>query len=281
MIGPISTEVASLTEAQFNEISAFVKGLCGINLHDGKKELVKARLNKRIRKLGMTCFEQYMQYVREDATGNELVAMLDALSTNLTYFYREGKHFEFFAKTALPELRVRNAAARRLRLWSAGCSSGEEPYTLSMVLHEEMPALGNWDVRILATDISTKVLGIAREGLYEKTRMRDMPASFLSKYFDRLGDRARPWYAVKPSVRKLVSFARLNLMEDWPMKGPFDVIFCRNVMIYFDKPTQDKLIERFWRLLAHKGWLLMGHSESLTGNRERFRYIQPATYQKA
>ncbi len=274
----VFAESAALTESEFNEISNFVKTKCGINLHDGKKELVKARLGKRIRKLGMRSFQQYMEYVRNDSSGAELTTMLDTISTNLTYFFRESKHFVYLQEKVLPQIVA--ARQRRLRIWSAGCSSGEEPYSIAMLLNEEIPDLRNWDAAILATDLSTKVLGIAQRGLYKEDRFRETAKHLVNKYFTCTKDGGDKIYTAKDNLRKLIHFARLNLMENWPMRGPFDVIFCRNVMIYFDKATQGKLVNRYYELLAPGGSLLLGHSESLTGIDHKYKYVQPATYMK-
>jgi chemotaxis protein methyltransferase CheR len=272
-----------ITEAQFNEISSLVKGLCGINLHDGKKELVRARLSKRLRALQLSSFREYLVYLREDieSAGNELTALLDAISTNLTSFFRENAHFQYLSSIVLPELLAeRGPGDRKLRVWSAGCSSGEEPYSIALTLCEQLPAWEQWDLGILATDLSTRVLQIARQGEYEAQRLATVPAGLLNTYFERLPQTTEKRYRVRAEVRRLVHFARLNLMEPWPMRGPFDVIFCRNVMIYFDKPTQGKLVHRFAELLAPGGTLFIGHSESLTGIEHNFRYVQPTIYEK-
>jgi len=270
-----------LTDEQFARISELVKGLCGINLHEGKKELVKARLNKRLRTLGLRDFEQYLDRVRQDATGDELTTMLDSLSTNLTSFFREPQHFDHLRRVVLPALTARAQGRRRhIRIWSAGCSSGEEPYSIAIFLREHVPDLDRWDAAILATDLSTRVLARAREGIYDAQRLADMPASWVGRHFDEAPGRGGSAFRVKPAVQRLVTFARLNLMGPWPMRGPFDVIFCRNVMIYFDKPTQGQLVGRYCDILAPGGVLLLGHSESLTGIRHRLRYVQPTIYQK-
>lgn len=272
-----------ITEAQFNEISNLVKGLCGINLHEGKKELVRARLSKRLRALQLTGFREYLIFLREDleAGGNELTALLDAVSTNLTSFFRENAHFQYLASVVLPDLAAtRRAGERKLRIWSAGCSSGEEPYSIALTLCEQLPDWEQWDLGILATDLSTRVLQIARQGEYEAQRLATVPAGMLNTYFARLPDTTEKRYQVRAAVRRLVHFARLNLMAPWPMSGPFDIIFCRNVMIYFDKPTQGALVRRFAELLAPGGTLFIGHSESLTGIEHSFRYVQPTIYEK-
>jgi len=267
---------ADLTNEQFEEISSMVHHLAGIHLHDGKKELVKARLAKRIRQLQLRNLDEYVAYVRGDTTGRELIAMLDALSTNLTYFFREPKHFDFLRDEILPKL----IEKRKIRIWSSGCSSGEEPYSIAMLLRETVPSPASVDMKILATDLSTRVLAVACRGEYGEDGFRDTPAGLVHKYFEVVQTRPRRIYKALPSPRKLIHFARLNLMDPWPMKGPFDVIFCRNVMIYFDKPTQNQLVNRYYDLLADGGALLLGHSESLTGTNHRFQYRQPATYIK-
>lgn len=268
---------ADFTDRQFEEISLMVHSISGIHLHDGKKELVKARLAKRIRFLKLRNLNEYVTYVRTDTSGRELVAMLDALSTNMTYFFRESKHFDFLRDEILPKLIKKR---RRIRIWSSGCSSGEEPYSIAILLRETVPSGLSPDMRILATDLSTRVLSVACRGEYAESSFRDTPPKLVHKYFERKQIQPRRIYRVQPSLRSLIHFARLNLMDPWPMKGPFDVIFCRNVMIYFDKATQKKLIHRYYDLLTEGGVLLLGHSESLAGTEHRFQYCQPATYRK-
>jgi chemotaxis protein methyltransferase CheR len=279
---PLDTILSlELTEQQFNEISTLVKSLCGINLHDGKKELVKARLTKRLRKLSLCSFQDYMSLVKSDAGGNELTNMLDALSTNLTSFFRENEHFEYLANNILPMIVNRSSqTGRRLRIWSAGCSSGEEPYTIGMVANDKLPNPASWDAKILATDLSTRVLARAAKGVYGAERVKTVPAQARSRYFDCIETRPDRIFRISESVRSMVHFARLNLMNRWPMQGPFDVIFCRNVMIYFDKVTQGRLINRFYELLAPGGTLFIGHSESLAGVEHKFNYTQPTIYQR-
>ncbi len=270
--------LAEITDQQFEEISALVKRLAGINLHEGKKELVKARLAKRTRQLKLPNLEAYIDYVRQDNTGRELVSMLDALSTNLTFFFREPAHFNFLKERILP--RIQQRGDYRLRIWSAGCSSGEEPYSIAMLLREHLVGIERWDARILATDLSTRVLGMATRGEYGKERFRETPPQLVQRYFDVVQTTPNKIYKASPAIRNMIHFARLNLMDHWPMRGPFDVIFCRNVMIYFDKPTQNKLVNRYYDLLAPGGYLFLGHSESLTGTQHQFRYVMPATYTK-
>jgi chemotaxis protein methyltransferase CheR len=263
---------APLATSEFNAISALVYRIAGINLQEGKEGLVKTRLARRVQALGLS-FAQYVEHVQSESGRDELVSMIDALTTNKTSFFRESQHFDFLPRSVLPGLA---AAGGPLRFWSAGCSSGEEPYTLAMVLHEFDPALARRDLRILATDISHRILERARSGVYEASQLTDLPRSFAGKYLqptDRPGS-----VRVSDGLRQLVSFARLNLMDPWPMKGPFQVIFCRNVMIYFDAPTQERLVRRFHDMLVPGGHLFVGHSESLTSLSHPFRYVQPAVY---
>jgi chemotaxis protein methyltransferase CheR len=274
----LPSDLDALSERQFEQIGELVRSLCGINLHQGKKELVTARLGKRLRQLGITDFSAYLDYLRNDVTGGELALMLDAISTNLTSFFRESDHFDFLAEKLVPRWKAR--ANHRLRIWSAGCSSGEEPYTIAMTLAESIHDLARWDVGILATDLSTRVLAVAQRGVYSAARVDTVPPALRNKYFMLTQSRPDKLFEISPSLRKWVSVARLNLMEGWPMHGPFDAIFCRNVMIYFDKPTQSQLIRRFHDLLAPGGALFIGHSESLAGVQHSFQYMQPTVYEK-
>lgn len=269
-----------LSQEDFREISSRVMRLCGINLHNGKRELVKARLSKRLRLLGIETYREYMKYVEHDASGAELANMIDALSTNVTHFFREVQHLDYLRENLLPRLADsrRRDRQRRLRIWSAGCSSGEEPYSIGITLLESLPDAEQWDIKILATDISNTVLAKARRGVYEEAKLKDVPAALRSKYFE-LEDAGPPrTFGVCRRLRQMVHFAHLNLMEPWPMKGPFDFIFCRNVMIYFDKSTQQSLIERFSQLLGTGGVLFIGHSESLSGVKHKLSQLHPTVY---
>ncbi|MCE9544008.1 MAG: protein-glutamate O-methyltransferase CheR [Planctomycetia bacterium] len=270
-----------LTPKQFSAISDMVRSWSGINLHVGKMALVKARLNRRLRTLGMRSFGEYVEHVAEDAAGAEKSIMLEALTTHLTHFFREPKHFDFLRETVIPQMLLRHKHDRRIRIWSAGCSSGEEPYSIAMVLQEAAAELAGWDLGILATDLSQKVIDSALDGTYEPHQLRETSARRIHDHFT-LSQRHSPCsYRVKAGVRQLVHFCRLNLVDRWPMKGPFDAIFCRNVMIYFDKPTQQRLIERFSEILCPGGVLFLGHAESLAGVRHRFEYLAPAVYQRS
>ncbi|RMF93557.1 MAG: protein-glutamate O-methyltransferase CheR [Nitrospinota bacterium] len=266
-----------LTKRQFQQISEQVYRLCGIYLPAGKEGLVKSRLMKRLRALRLQSFDQYLHYIEQDRSGQELVAMVEVLTTNKTSFFREAQHFDYLRRYVFPTMRH---PSQRVRFWSAGCSSGEEPFSLAIVLCEAFPDIAQRDIRILATDIATRMLQKAREAIYEQDVLREVPAILLQKYFTCIRYQPPRAYRLNDTVRALVRFARLNLMDPWPMKGPFDVIFCRNVMIYFDRPTQQRLVQRFWELLKPGGYLLVGHSESLSAIVHPFRYVQPAVYVK-
>lgn len=269
-----------LTDRQFQQTADLVRSLCGINLHGGKRELVKARLSKRMRALGVRDFDEYLVRVRREGPAGELTLMLDAISTNLTFFFRQAKQFDHLRNLLTKARAEGRGRGRRLRIWSAGCSSGEEPYSVAILVREILSDLPLWDVGILATDLSTRMLAAAREGIYKADRLSEAPPGVVGKYFTCIQVDPERLYQVKPEVRELVSFAHLNLMDPWPMRGPFDMVFCRNVMIYFDRPTQARLVKRFWDILPPGGILYMGHSESLTGIPHRFRHVQPSTYQR-
>jgi chemotaxis protein methyltransferase CheR len=269
-----------MTRKQFESICSLVRDQSGIKLASGKEELVKARVAKRLRSLSMTSLSDYLAYLRNGGGSEELSNLLDAISTNVTSFFREPDHFSYLRNTVLPNI-VSGAGRRgKLRIWSAGCSSGEEPYSIGIHLSEGIQNLDAWDARILATDLSLDMLGKARQAIYDEQRIEGVPAPLRSRYFERLRDGKQQGFRVCGRVRGLVHIARLNLMGSWPMQGPFDAIFCRNVMIYFDKPTQSKLIGRFRNLLAPGGTLFLGHSESLTGNRDDFRHVRSTIYQR-
>jgi chemotaxis protein methyltransferase CheR len=270
-----------LTDTEFQKISRLVYDQCGINLTGGKKELVKARLGKRIRGGQFKSFRDYYQHVLNDPSGQELVHLLDSISTNFTFFFREQKHFDYLQSEFLPHLINRKQnTGRKLRFWSAGCSSGEEVYSLAMTLLEAIDKPLTWDISILGTDISTKALKAAEAGIFHKERVQSLPTERIKKYFLR-GDRNwQDYVRVKDQVKKIVQFKRVNLMESFHFKEPFQCIFCRNVMIYFDKKTQADLVNRFCDCLEETGVLMIGHSESLTGISHPLYYIRPAIYRK-
>ncbi len=264
-----------LSRKHFTHIRETLYRVCGIDLQAGKEELVKARLVKRVRALELAGFDDYLRYLDGDRSGKELKIMVDALTTNKTSFFREARHFEYIREMILPALRPKGG---RMRFWSAGCSSGEEPYTLAMMLRESISGIDKLDVRILATDLSPTMVSTARQGRYARSLIGDIPPGYVKKYFARTDNDDE--LQVVDQVRSMINVGQLNLMDQWPMKGPFDVILCRNVMIYFDLPTKQKLIDKYWNLLGPGGHLFIGHSESLTGLSHRFRTVLPAAYVK-
>ena len=264
-----------LSEDQFNKICEIVYGACGINLKKGKEALVRARLMKRLRALKVAGVNEYLHYIESKGGSRELALFIDVMTTNKTSFFRESEHFSYLRDQILPELK-----GHRLRFWSAACSSGEEPYTLAMWLKEHMPDIDSKDLLILATDISRRMLEKARMAVYPQTTLQNLPSPQFNKYFTKLNGQHADSFQVVSDVRKLIRLSWLNLLESWPMKGPFNVIFCRNVMIYFDRPTQQTLINRFWELLEPGGYLFVGHSEGLSAIKHNFQYMRPATYRK-
>ncbi len=273
----LSTDYYSLklSGQQFDKISRLVYQVSGIDLHEGKEELVKARLIKRLRHLKIFGFDRYLKYLANDKSGSEIRAMVDILTTNKTNFFRESEHLDYLRNQIITGLEN-----DQIRIWSAGCSSGEEPYSIAITLHEAIPNIGKRDIKILATDISDRMMELARKGIYDEDALKGMPAQLKRKYFQKAETGISNRCRVVPELQSMICFAKLNLMEEWPMRGLFDVIFCRNVMIYFDKPTQEKLVKRFWSQLREGGYLMVGHSESLTFLTHDYRYMKPAVYQK-
>lgn len=272
-----------LTDREFQLLRALIFEKSGITLNDGKKELVRTRLGSKLRKGGFASFKDYYNYVVNDRTGEELVTLLDAISTNLTSFFREINHFNYLRKHIIPEVmeRKRHDSPKEIRAWSAGCSSGEEPYSLAFTLSDILRGDRGWGVKLLATDLSTKVLARAAKGVYTGEQVKTVPKEMASKFLDRTAEDGDRLYRVRPEIREMIQFKRFNLMTPtFPFKRGFDFIFCRNVMIYFDKPTQQVLINKFYGSLSEGGYLLIGHSESLTGVQHRFKYMQPTIYKK-
>ncbi len=271
-----------LTDRLFQRFSSLVYQECGINLHEGKKALLQARLNKRLRATGISSYDEYFEYITRKTDGEELVHFLDCISTNLTYFFREPQHFDLLGKL-VPELleAKRKERSNRIRVWSAGCSTGEEPYSLAMYVLSHLEGTQKYDFRILATDISTRTLGVAIRGVYADEKVEKVPEAFKRLHFKKLnGTGERAEYEVSAMLKSIVTFRRLNLKDPFPFKGPFDYIFCRNVMIYFDKKTQEALIQKMTGYLSNGGYLFVGHSESLMGLKHDLAYVRPAVYRK-
>ncbi len=271
-----------LTERDFRNFSELIYEKCGINLHQGKRELLKARLAKVLRKSSFDSVTEYYHYLMNDTSGDAFIPLLDVISTNLTAFLREPRHFEFLGDTVVPELFGDSGqnGSGDIQVWCAGCSSGEEAYSIAMTLLEALPQPRHRDLHILATDISTRMLSTADRGVYDASRMEKVPYPLRRQYFQKGVNRWSGYYRVKPPVRARIRFQRLNFIEPFSFPKPFDVVFCRNVMIYFDKTTQEDLVNRFYQVLKSPGYLFIGHSESLTGVRHRFRYVRPSVYRK-
>lgn len=267
----------NFTDKNFNIIRNLVKEHAGISLSDAKKELVYGRLARRIRYLELNTFNEYCQLLENDEA-NEFGNFINAITTNLTSFFRESHHFDYLASTVLPNL-IKTKADRKIRIWSAGCSTGEEPYTLSLVVLENVPT--HWNVSILATDLDSNVVNKAKSGIYDRDRVKDMTLPRLKKWFKKGKGKNLGMVKVKPELQKILTFKQLNLMESWPMKERFDIIFCRNVVIYFSKDTQKVLFERYANQMTDDGHLFIGHSENLFKVTQRFDRVGPnSVYRK-
>lgn len=278
---PIGLPAVKLTDTEFRQLRDFIHAHTGIALSEHKRALVYSRLAKRLRFHRLDCFADYYALLTEqDPEGVELVEMINCITTNKTDFFREPHHFRFLADHVFSELRTRSAGSRRLRIWSAGTATGEEAYTLAMTVREAFPQSENWDIRILATDIDTRVLAHAEKGEYTTDQAERIPNQLLHRYFYQGEGENEGRVQAKQVLKDLIRFRRLNFMDDpWPMKGPFDAIFCRNVIIYFNRATQRRLIERFTQLLRPGGYLFLGHSESLIEAGHKLRHMSQSVYQ--
>lgn len=265
-------QAATLTNADFQRVKKIIHAYCGIFINDGKEALVQSRLTKRMRKLNIDSFNEYLNLVESDQPSGEFLSFVDVLTTNKTSFYRENKHFEFIKQVLYPNMKGRN-----VKWWSAGCSSGEEPITLAMNLLEAQSQIQYRSVKILATDISRDVLHVAKSGVYQRHKITDVPNHLLHKYFEQSGSDA---VKVSDKVRSMITYGRLNLTDRFPLKGDFQMIMCRNVMIYFNRQTQEEIIQKFRALLEPNGFLFLGHSESMNASKLGFNNVAPAVYQK-
>lgn len=265
----------SLSEREFTRIKGRVYEVAGISLSDAKRTLVISRLSKIVRSLGLPSFDAYIDYLERGGSAADGQDFVNALTTNLTRFYREDHHFEHL-RTHVGALIESKPRGTRLRIWSAGCSTGQEPYTVGMDLLDAFPELKRWDFKILATDIDTAVIAKASAGVYPENELNGLSAE-RARRIERVGNGT---VRVPAAVRELVSFKPLNLIApNWPMRGPFDAIFCRNVAIYFDKPTQGEVFARLGKLLAPEAFLYIGHSENLGSGGEGFRLVGKTIYQ--
>jgi chemotaxis protein methyltransferase CheR len=266
-----------LTTREFDRFRKLAYDIAGIDLQPGKEQLVSARLNKKLRELKLCSYEEYYDFVTGDKTGDALISLIDALTTNHTSFFREAAHFEFLRHNILPDLNRRP----QISIWCAASSTGEEPYSIAFSVLDELGMDALPRLQILATDISTRVLASARKGMYPADRFRDCTPQQLRPYLLRGEGRWKEWYQVRKEVRAAIRFERLNLMDNFTHSAPYPVIFCRNVMIYFDRPTQERVVQRLSEFLEPGGYLLIGHAESLNGLKQPLQFIRPAIYRKA
>lgn len=267
-----------LKKDEYQRFCTLIYDESGISLGAQKHSLLASRLSKRLRDLGLATFTEYYEIVTGDRTGEEFTQMLDLISTNKTDFFREPKHFDFLRQRIVPELE----GAKRIRIWSSACSTGEEPYTIAMTLCDGIRSPAQWDIKILASDLSTRVLAKAASGIYDEERVRAVPPETVKKYFLRGHGDSAGLIKVKPLLAGMIKFQRMNLMDDrFPIKTQLDLIFCRNVMIYFDQTTQGTLINKFHHYLKPGGYLFIGHSESLQWVKHPFETVAPTIYRKA
>ncbi len=278
MANKVPGGIIELDESQFNLFRDIIYREAGIKLSDMKKALVQSRLLRRLRELQLFSYEEYHEFLQENYN-EEIINLINCITTNKTEFFREARHFDFMHQVVLPE--YERMKKRTLRIWCAGCSTGEEPYTIAITLLEYYRDKQVPDIKILATDIDTRVLEIAQEGRYKKEILEMLNVDMLRRYFMRGKEVNIGFYRVKDHVKKYIFFRRLNLLNDtYPMKNQFDIIFCRNVIIYFDKDTQQRLFAQFHRYLKDDGYLFLGHSESLTDENNRFVFQGNSIYRK-
>ncbi len=247
----------NFTKYDFDRLRQLINEHTGIKLSDHKQEMLYSRLSRRLRILNLSSFSSYYKLLKSEG-GEELIHFINAITTNLTAFFREPHHFQLLEQVLLPQLLAKKQVTRRLRIWSAGCASGEEAYSIAIIVKEIVPA--DWDVKILATDLDSSVLEKGKQGVYEAERMSGVSPARLKRWFKKGAWTYSKPMQVSEELQNLITFKHLNLMHGWPMRGPFDIIFCRNVVIYFDKPTQKILFERFANILDDKGYLLIGRA---------------------
>jgi len=266
------------TLEDFNYIRELVYKVSGIQLSDVKQDMVYSRLARRLRTLKLKTFSEYCQYI-QDNYDQEITNTINAITTNLTHFFREEHHFDLLKQRIIPELIKGQPRGKRLRIWSAGCSTGEEPYSIAISLFDSLNNHAQWDAKILATDLDSNVIDKCKAGIYDKQRIEPVESRLADKWFSTCANNTNQ-VVVDDKLKQLIAFKRLNLMNNWPIKGPFDVIFCRNVLIYFDKPTQQKLFDRFYDLLAPDGYLFLGHSEQLGEYQKHFSLLGKTSFKK-
>lgn len=279
MVGNVAMKSSKpvLNERELAELIDLIKEHTGITMDMSKKDLIYRRIGSRLKDLQLSCFRDYIKYLKSNSQ-QELEEFTNAVTTNLTAFFRENQHFEFLKNTVVADLQKANK--KSLRIWSAGCSTGEEAYSIGMSLNEAISNLPLWDAKVLATDIDSQVLEKCRSACYDFDRVKDLNPSLLKKYFKKGTRNGKQLVKLKTEVHELISFKRLNLMDPWPMAGSFNVIFCRNVLIYFDEETKHKIAARFVEFLRPGGYLIIGHSERLVGMDDVLDFKGQTIYQK-
>jgi chemotaxis protein methyltransferase CheR len=279
--GSSSSREIPFTNADFQQLAALARKQFGLSLAESKKPLVYSRLSRRLKARNVDGFPEYLALLDKRDEVDERFELISALTTNVTSFFRENHHFEMLQDDVLPNLIQRAKSGGRLRIWSAGCSSGQEPYSIAMSLLDRFPDAANFDVRILATDIDPQIVAKAKAGTYATENLGGFPKDY-AKQMVTLDPKDSKSFAIASHVKKLVTFAELNLISDWPFNGPFDAIFCRNVAIYFDQETQQRLWQRFTDMLAPGGTLFIGHSERVTGSAlNELKGVGITSYRKA
>lgn len=273
---------AELSNEEFNKLSSFIYNESGIKMPPVKRIMLQSRLQKRLKELKMASFKEYCSYIfSKEGLNNEIIHMLDVVSTNKTDFFREPVHFDFLSSVILPELINPSKTYKNIKIWSAGCSSGEEPYTIAIVLYEYLEKNPGFDFSILGTDISTKILQKAIDAVYKEERVEGIPLNLKKKYFLRSKDRENPSVKMSAMLRSKVQFERLNFMENsYNVRDMFDIVFCRNVLIYFDRETQEKVINKLCTKIITGGYFFLGHSESIMNMNLPLRQIKPTIFQK-
>lgn len=275
----------SITDEELHLFQDLVRREAGISLADSKRQLLVARLSRRLRALGLHTFTEYHAYLMKPETGgDERLRMLDCITTNKTDFFREKHHFDYLRDTVLPQIarRSTHGGLKRLRIWSAACSTGEEPYSIAITLRSVLGNAAGWDIRILASDLDTTVLATAEKGIYAAERIQALPDAVKHAHFLRGKGPSEGFVRVRPELQQMITFRRINLIEpSWPIRSQFDVIFCRNVVIYFNRETQKTLFTRMSHQIRPEGVLFVGHSENLFWMRDVFEVLQPTIYTPA
>jgi chemotaxis protein methyltransferase CheR len=275
---PVPNGEFAFTWSDFRKIATLVHSEAGIVLSETKVNLVYSRLAKRLRAIGLKSFRDYCRLIEGEEGVDERQAMIAAMTTNVTRFFREEHHFDYLRQDVSPKLAAKARAGGRVRIWSAGCSSGEEPYSIALTMLRETPDVANHDFLILASDIDHNMVARGRAGQYGAKQVEGIPQQYRQNFLEPIQDLGTLSYQFAPPVRALIRFNELNLLESWPMKGKFDAIFCRNVMIYFDEPTQNAIWKRFAEALLPGGTLFIGHSERIATDRQPFDLVAQTTY---